>query len=359
MIGTDNSESIPGGFLSFSLVAQEIIAVLFAFYSYQQGDMSTATFYLAMAGLLLVGLGIHSIFDRPQLARALLALLLIGSFFYLLVATSDNSAGSPLNSPTNSPIDNSTLMWCLTIIPVLVGTFGYRYSILILSSVFAVAVWLLYGTPQIITTPNYTDVSIVRFLSAYIVLSLFAIAMDISHSRSLNKYKDLSLRVDQIAHQDQLTQLPNRHDMERRLEKKYQQYRLINQPFSILLADLDNFKFINDRYGHDVGDDVLHAIGILLGEPLRGEDVVARWGGNEFMVLLPTANGEAAVNIAERLRAQAGKLTMEAQGDTLRISLSVGVASIDKCTGIDDLISTAENGLYQAKHMGRDMVVVG
>jgi diguanylate cyclase (GGDEF)-like protein len=343
MTETDSKDSIPSGFLFFSLVAQEIITVLFAFYSYQQGDMSTATFYLAVAGLLLVGLGIHSIFGRPQLARALLAVLLVGSFFYLLTATSDSSV----------------MMWCLTIIPVLVGTFGYRYSILILSSVFAVAVWLLYGSPQIIATPDYSDVSVVRFLSAYMVLSLFAVAMDISHSRSLNKYKDLSLRVDQIAHQDQLTQLPNRHDMERRLEKKYQQYRLINQPFSVLLADLDNFKFINDRYGHDVGDDVLHAIGILLGEPLRGEDVVARWGGNEFMVLLPTANADAAVNIAERLRSQAGKLTMEAQGDKLRISLSVGVASIDKCTGIDDLISTAENGLYQAKHMGRDMVVVG
>ena len=109
-----------------------------------------------------------------------------------------------------------------------------------------------------------------------------------------------------------------------------------------------------------MGDEVLHAIGALLSDPLRGEDVVARWGGNEFMVLLPTANSEAAVNIAERLRAQAGKLAMDAQGDQLRISLSiVGVASIDKCTGIDDLISTAENGLYQAKHMGRDMVIVG
>jgi diguanylate cyclase (GGDEF)-like protein len=343
MTATDSSESMPNGFLSFSLVAQEIIAVLFAFYAYQQGDMSTATFYLAVAGLLLVGLGIHSIFARPHLARALLALLLIGSFFYLLTTTTHSS----------------TLLWCLTIIPVLVGTFGYRYSILVLSSVFSAAVWLLYGTPQIVAMPEYSDASVVRFLSAYIILSLFAVAMDIAHSRSLNKYKDLSLRVDQIAHQDQLTQLPNRHDMERRLEKKYQQYRLINQPFSVLLADLDNFKFINDRYGHDVGDDVLHAIGVLLGEPLRGEDVVARWGGNEFMVLLPTANAESAVNIAERLRAQAGKLTMEAQGDKLRISLSVGVASIDKCTGIDDLISTAENGLYQAKHMGRDMVVVG
>jgi diguanylate cyclase (GGDEF)-like protein len=77
------------------------------------------------------------------------------------------------------------------------------------------------------------------------------------------------------------------------------------------------------------------------------------------MVLLPTANAEAAVNIAERLRTKATEIDMQAQSDKLRIYLSVGVASIDKCTGIDDLMSTAENGLYQAKHMGRDMVVVG
>ncbi len=343
MTDMDSKRSIPSGFLSFSLVAQEIISVLFAFYSYQSGEMALATFYLGVAGILLVGLGIHSIFDRPALVRGLLAAVLIVTFFYLL----------------STVPDSSVLLWCLTIIPVLVGTFGSRVSMIILASIFAATLWLFFGNSGFISPDVYSEVVIARFLSAFAVLSLFAIAMDNSHSRSLHRYKDLSLRVDQIAHQDQLTQLPNRLDMERRLEKKYQQYRLINQPFSILLADLDNFKFINDRYGHDVGDDVLHAIGVLLSEPLRGEDVVARWGGNEFMVLLPTANAEAATNIAERLRAQAGKLLMEAQGDKLRISLSVGVASIDKCTGIDDLISTAENGLYQAKHMGRDMVVVG
>ena len=86
------------------------------------------------------------------------------------------------------------------------------------------------------------------------------------------------------------------------------------------------------------------------------------WRAGEVMNLwcyLPTANAEAAVNIAERLRTTATEIDMQAQGDKLRISLSVGVASIDKCTGVDDLMSTAENGLYQAKHMGRDMVVVG
>jgi len=344
MTKLDSTHSLPGGFLSFSLVGQEIITVLFAFYSYQRGAMGLATFYLALAALLLVGMGINSIFNFPQAARALLALVLVASFFYLLANSTDSSA----------------LLWCLTIIPVLVGNFGYRYSVLILGTVLALSLWLFYGgASNFWLMPTYSDLTVVRFLSSFVVLSLFAVAMDNAHSRSLNRYKDLARRVDQITHQDQLTLLPNRHDMERRLEKKYQQYRLINQPFSILLADVDNFKFINDRYGHDTGDNVLHAIGEILSDPLRGEDVVARWGGNEFMVLLPIANSEAAVNIAERLRSGAGKLVMEAQGDRLRISLSIGVASIDKCTDIDDLISTAENGLYQAKHMGRDMVVVG
>ena len=343
MAKVDNKDLVTGGFLSFSLMAQEIIATMFAFYSYRQGEMALATFYLAIAGVLLVALGIFYIFDRHNLARLLLAGTLLIGFFFLLLGASDASS----------------LMWCLTIVPVIVGSFAYRQSLFMLIGIFAAATWIMTGGSMPFAVPNYSDIVVVRFLSAYAILAAFAVAMDNSRFDSLTKFKDLSSRVDEIAHQDVLTQLPNRHNMEGRLAAKYQQYRLGNQPFSILLADLDNFKFINDRYGHDVGDEVLYAIGQMLLEPLRDEDVVARWGGNEFMVLLPTANSEAAVNIAERLRTKATEIQMQAQGDKLRISLSVGLASIDKCTGVDDLMSTAENGLYQAKHMGRDMVVVG
>ncbi len=343
MAQQDNKELATGGFLSFSLMAQEIIAIMFAFYSFRQGEMGLATFYLAVAGVLIVGLGVFYIFDQHRLARLILASTLITGFFFLLLGASD---------PTS-------LMWCLTVVPVLVGAFDHRQSLWMLIALFAASTFILSGGSTFFATPEYSEILVVRFLSSYAILAAFAVAMDNSRFDSLVKYRDLSSRVDEMAQQDILTQLPNRHNMEGRLAVKYQQYRLVNQPFSILLADLDNFKFINDRYGHDVGDEVLFAVGQMLREPLRDEDIVARWGGNEFMILLPTANSEAAVNIAERLRAKATEIEMQAQGDRLRISLSVGIASIDKCTGIDDLMSTAENGLYQAKHMGRDMVVVG
>ena len=124
--------------------------------------MDLATFYLAMAALLLVGLGIHSIFDRPRTARLVLALVLIGGYFYLLSGASDGSS----------------LLWCLTIIPVLVGCFGYRHSVFLLGSVLAASAWLFYGPSTFSLMPAYSDVTLVRFLSSFAVLSLFAIAMD-------------------------------------------------------------------------------------------------------------------------------------------------------------------------------------
>ncbi|MDO7635681.1 MAG: hypothetical protein MUQ60_07190 [Porticoccaceae bacterium] len=156
MTDMDSKQSIPSGFLSFSLVAQEIISVLFAFYSYQSGEMALATFYLGVAGILLVGLGIHSIFDRPALVRGLLAAVLIVTFFYLL----------------STVPDSSVLLWCLTIIPVLVGTFGSRVSMIILASIFAATLWLFFGNSGFISPDVYSEVVIARFLSAFAVLSL-------------------------------------------------------------------------------------------------------------------------------------------------------------------------------------------
>ena len=98
----------------------------------------------------------------------------------------------------------------------------------------------------------------------------------------------------------------------------------------------------------------------MLQRSLRDQDVISRWGGNEFMVLLHGATGDNAVKVGDRLRLTAKKIDLQApQGDKLTIGLSISVAASDKCTGVDDLISTAENGIYQAKQMGRDRVVMG
>lgn len=125
----DSKDLATGGFLSFSLMAQEIIVVMFAFYSYRQGEMGLATFYLAIAGILIVALGVFYIFDKHRLARLLLASTLFLGFLFLLLGASDATS----------------LMWCLTIVPVLVGAFDHRQSLAMLVALFAAATWIMCG----------------------------------------------------------------------------------------------------------------------------------------------------------------------------------------------------------------------
>jgi len=334
------SNSINSNFLSFSLIAQELIAVIFAFYSFRQGEMELVIFYMSVASVLSVALGAFYIYQRHNAARFLLASTLVTGFFFLLMGASDETS----------------LMWCLTIVPVLVGAFGYRQSLLLLIAIFAVSIWILISNSVPFVARQYNDITIMRFLSSYAILSIFSVAMDNS---LLNSIKNYSSKVQELAHRDTLTNLPNRHNMEELLKLTYQQHQLANAVFSVVLADLDNFKAINGQYGHDVGDEIIQMTGKLLNSELRDGDTVARWNGDQFMLLLPNASDETAVKIAGRLRVKIANLDMQAQGDQLSLSISMGVASVEKSVGLDDLISRAENGIYQAKHMGRDMVIVG
>lgn len=137
-----------------------------------------------------------------------------------------------------------------------------------------------------------------------------------------------------------------------------QKYSLNNSLFSVVLADLDHLKVINDQYGRDTGDKVLQITSALLNNELREDDLVARWSGNQFILLCSDVGLEKAAKIAERLRLKVSQLELEAQGDQLCISVSMGVATADQSIGVDDLLSSAENAVYQSKHMGRNMVIV-
>lgn len=334
--------SISHRFLSFSLVAQEIIALAFAIYSFSQGEIKLVFFYISVAGVLSIALAIFYICQRYNLARVLLATALSAGFLLLLMDVSDEIS----------------FMWCLTAVPTLVGVFGYRQSLLLLSAVFAGSIWILISGAVPFISHQYEDIMIMRFLSCYAILATFSIAMDNSLITSFENYNLLSSKVHEVAHRDPLTKLPNRHNIEGRLKLKVQEHQLANSIFSIVLADLDNFKLLNYRYGREAGDKILQETAQLLSNELRDEDTVARWGGKQFILLLPNTNNEAAAKIAERLRKKVNDLSMEVEGDHLTISISMGVASVEKCFDLDDLISCAENGIYQAKHMGRNRVVI-
>jgi diguanylate cyclase (GGDEF)-like protein/PAS domain S-box-containing protein len=159
---------------------------------------------------------------------------------------------------------------------------------------------------------------------------------------------------------DALTGLYNRRYLEEILEREVRRASRAAQSLGILMIDLDHFKTFNDTYGHDAGDAVLREIGVSLTKGIRAEDFVCRFGGEEFVVILPTADLAASRARAERLRTKAKDLTILHLGTSMgMITISVGVAAFpEHGTSPKELMAAADAALYEAKRGGRDQVVV-
>lgn len=165
-------------------------------------------------------------------------------------------------------------------------------------------------------------------------------------------------RMEQMALTDPLTGLFNRRHMHGRLQEAQAQFSRDRRPFCILLADIDHFKRINDEHGHDAGDRVLQAVAALFGEELRGRDVVARWGGEEFLMLLPEIEAGEAREVAERLRGAAENRIAGLAGLGRSVTVSLGLSAYTAEAPIERLLKSADEALYAGKAAGRNRVIV-
>jgi len=158
---------------------------------------------------------------------------------------------------------------------------------------------------------------------------------------------------------DGLTGLLNRRAMEETLLAQMQRSRRTGEPFAVLMLDLDHFKTVNDRHGHATGDRALKHTAAVLKAELREVDAVGRFGGEEFLVLMPGATVETALPVAERLRAALLTGAPRVEGATLLLSASTGIAQWrESDEDTSRLVMRADAALYRAKQRGRDCVVV-
>jgi diguanylate cyclase (GGDEF)-like protein len=160
--------------------------------------------------------------------------------------------------------------------------------------------------------------------------------------------------AEMLAARDQLTGLCNRRNFDQRLEAAIARTARHGDVFSLLMIDLDHFKNINDYYGHATGDDVLRRFGEVLRERLRQNDVAARWGGEEFVVLADGANLDNARLLAEQVRES---VAVTSFSPVPRVTVSVGIAEYQEGESGDDLLRRADKALYGAKRNGRNRVI--
>lgn len=155
---------------------------------------------------------------------------------------------------------------------------------------------------------------------------------------------------------DQLTGLYNRHSMNEIASREIVRAKRYESPLSILICDLDRFKAINDQHGHDAGDTALIHAARLLKTSVRESEVVCRWGGEEFVLLLANTNAKGAEALAERIRARFESSPLEFAGKQIPLTLTLGSASLQPADAFSDLVSRADQALYKGKLAGRNRV---
>jgi diguanylate cyclase (GGDEF)-like protein len=166
-------------------------------------------------------------------------------------------------------------------------------------------------------------------------------------------------QLGEVARADPLTGLLNRRGFTEEAESEIQRVQRTGREFSIVLADLDNFKGFNDQHGHACGDYVLQQVARLLSEGLRGVDRISRWGGEEFMLMLPETSSEGAALLAEKLCTSLEGRIFEYADLSLSVTMTFGIATFRNGDTLDNCIGSADAALYQGKEQGRNRVTVG
>ncbi|WP_275097946.1 GGDEF domain-containing protein [Sedimenticola hydrogenitrophicus] len=157
---------------------------------------------------------------------------------------------------------------------------------------------------------------------------------------------------------DTVTGLPNRLAYEDRLEQEYARWKRFGEPLTLLVWDIDDFKRINDRFGHHAGDKALRIIGQSLLQGLRETDFVARFGGEEFVMLLTGTNCEDAMNVAETVRREVKESGIHSVGKRVEVTISCGMSGFAPGDTPADVFTRADRALYEAKRTGKDRIIV-
>lgn len=173
---------------------------------------------------------------------------------------------------------------------------------------------------------------------------------ELVEARRLLEIRASELHLQSIT--DELTGLANRRELVKAAEQLLKQQQGSAQALSMLILDVDYFKAINDQYGHDIGDQVLRKLGTILQKQARRSDVVARFGGEEFTLLLPNTNLDAALQVANRLHKLVNEIQTKDQ--TLTVSIGIAVALPEHKLSFEQLFKLADQALYQAKKQGRN-----
>ena len=193
----------------------------------------------------------------------------------------------------------------------------------------------------------------VASITIFVALSLIFPA--IAGFKLIDNDGRMQAKIKRLSEEDYLTKLYNRRKTHEAIENEIVRSKRYNSPFSLILLDIDDFKNINDSFGHNVGDEVLVRFSSIIRHTIRESDIAGRWGGEEFLVVCPETTVDGAKSLAEKLRNSVENSVFKGAGN---ITASIGVTGIHHGDSVNRIINRADKALYSAKQTGKNRVTV-
>ncbi len=258
----------------------------------------------------------------------------------------------------DSSFNHRSLLWINIFPPICILTMGLRMgSILYLS--FLAVLMMLFFTPlkNVLTNPIDFGTQL-RLLICMTSSFILVACIEYARSRTYKALQNAVMHIGQTSLTDALTGLGNRRYFDKFLEWIMANARRTEQPYAIVLLDIDHFKRVNDTFGHDLGDEVLKHLATELKKQIRTADMLFRWGGEEFVIVMPHCSAVEAEIAAERFRAHIQSTPYSFGSEKLYITISLGIYAGLESDDIKLPMSIADQCLYKAKSGGRNMFFI-
>ncbi|WP_444928936.1 diguanylate cyclase [Microbulbifer sp. SSSA002] len=303
--------------------------------------LQASTLFLAAVVILLAYITVN-IIGPSEKTPTLVGILLLVLYFYLLLTGGVNNTG---------------LMWAVMLVPGFINLYGYKTGTTALLGIGLATAAILFYPDFPGLTAKYDTAYRARFIAVFGALTALTALLDSSRHQTQQLLQRLTGELESYAATDTLTGLANRREAFRAINELERRSDTAQDQYVILIGDLDNFKMINDTYGHSFGDRVLQDVAKILKSNSRSEDIVARWGGEEFLLLLPNTDLKGGSILAEKLRRRVAALSRR-YTRPVKISISLGVVE-GSANGkpLNQLLAEADKRMYRAKNSGRNKVI--
>ncbi len=251
-------------------------------------------------------------------------------------------------------IENTGPIWMFIVPSVSLFIRGLKQGMIDIAVFLLIYSTIMFIPEAPIYNESYTAEFKVRLTLSFLTVTFLSACYEYSREKSIQHMQALGREYQQLALHDHLTQLPNRRSALQKLEFERPSSIRNNSNLSIILCDVDHFKSINDRFGHDGGDHVLVELSKLFTDLIRAQDMVARWGGEEFLFILPSTKLQSAIKVSQKIHDQLKEINFCFDGKETKITVSMGIAELENDFNIDQAINKADQRLYQAKENGRN-----